>query len=73
MMISFSKKFYNLTAIENSIRAYAGLAAFNVEKNKRNFVTKVSNIDKEVKNIFRDEFCNYVLSEMKNKSQWIQN
>jgi hypothetical protein len=67
-MISFSKKFYNLTAIENSIRAYVGLATFNIEKNKRNIVVKVTNINEEVKNIFRDEFCNYVLSEMENKS-----
>ena len=70
MIISFDKRFYSLKAVKNSIKAYQGLAVFKIKKGTNKINLKVGNIDKDIKNIFKDEFCNYVLSEIKKiKSQ----
>jgi len=67
-MVSFdlNKDFYNLQAIRNTIKAYKKLADFKVRKDKKTIKVIMKNIDKEVKNVIEDEFCNYVLAEMKN-------
>ena len=67
MIIDFNNKFYNLRAIEKSIKAYDGLAMFSVEKNKKDIKVKITNIGRDFeKETFKNEFCNYVLSEIKN-------
>jgi len=67
-MVSFdlNKDFYNLQAIRNTIKAYKKLADFKVRKDKKTIKVIMKNIDKEVENVIEDEFCNYVLAEMKN-------
>ncbi len=65
MTINFNNKFYSLKAIKNSVDAYKELAVFTVEKNKNNISVKITDIDNEVKDILKDEFCNYVLNEHK--------
>lgn len=65
MIVRFSKKFYALKAIRNTIGAYEKLADFSVKTNKDTITVKARNIDKNIKNILRNEFSNYVLSEMK--------
>lgn len=70
MIIRFSKNFYNLEAIKNTIKAYEGLATFCVGTKKDSIELEAINVDEDIKSVFEDEFCNYVLSEMKkNKSQ----
>lgn len=63
MLIKFSKRFYNSKAIKKSIQAYQGLANFSIEIDKDGIKVKITDIDKDVRNILKDEFCNYVLSE----------
>ena len=65
--LNFNKDFYNLRAIRNTIKAYGELADFKVREGKKTIKVIVKNIDKEVKNVIEDEFCNYVLAEMKNE------
>lgn len=65
MLITFNRKFYNSKAIKNAIKAYQELADFKVEGNKKTIKVIVRNIDREIKEIIKDEFCNYVLAEMK--------
>jgi hypothetical protein len=65
MIIGFDKKFYDLKAIEKTAKAYEKLAGLKVKTNKNKIVVEASNIDKDVESVFKDEFCNYVLSEMK--------
>lgn len=60
----FNGKLYDLRAIKNAIQAYRGLADFSLKTSKKNIELRASNIDKNLANIFKDEFCNYVLSEM---------
>ncbi len=68
MTINFSKKIYNSKAIKESIKAYNELAEFNIDKNKNEIKVKITNIDKELnEGLLKDEFCNYVLSEIRNK------
>ncbi len=68
MTIDFSKKLYSLKAIKKSIEAYNELAKFSIDKNKNKIKVKVTNIDKELnEELLKNEFCNYVLSEIKNK------
>ena len=66
IIINFNKNFYNLGAIKNAIEAYNKLADFRIERNQRCIKVEIKCIDKEVKNLIRDVFCNYVLFEMKN-------
>lgn len=63
MLIKFSKRFYSPKAIKNSAQAYQGLAKFDIKKDKDGIKVKITDIDQDVKNILKDEFCNYVLSE----------
>jgi len=65
MIISFNKNLYPLKAIKSSIEAYDGLAKFKLSKQKGYYITEVSDIDKDVKNVLKDEFCNYIISEIK--------
>jgi len=66
MTIKFSKKFYSLTAVKKSIKAYQSLAGFKITERKKTIEVLIENIDKDFKNVLVDEFSNYVLSEMKN-------
>lgn len=65
MIINFNKQFYNLNAIQSAISAYKDLADFHISDNNKIIKLKVDNIDKDIKDILRDEFCNFVLSEIK--------
>ena len=68
MTITFNKHFYKLPAIKKAIKAYKNLAKFGIKEEKNKIKVELSKIDKDVKNIIKDEFCNYVLAEMKNVS-----
>lgn len=65
MIIGFDKKFYTLKAIQNAAKAYEDLADLKVKADKSKITVEANNIDKDIKNVFKDEFCNYVLSETK--------
>jgi hypothetical protein len=65
MIIRFDKKFYDLRAIKNTIKAYQGLAELKVKTNRKSIELEAISIDKDIEGIFKDEFSNYVLSEMK--------
>ena len=65
IIINFDKKFYDLEAIKNTIKAYRGLADLEVKENKKSVGLEASNVDKDIKDVFKDEFCNYALSETK--------
>jgi hypothetical protein len=66
MIVKFSKKFYNLKAIEKSIKTYQGLGSFHLKKDKDDIMVEITDIDNNFKNVLKDEFCNYVLSELRN-------
>ncbi|XOB46831.1 MAG: HxsD-like protein [Candidatus Nealsonbacteria bacterium] len=65
MTIFFNKKFYSLEAIKKAIKAYDELAVFKLKEKKNNIKVDVSRIEKSVKALIKDEFCNYVLAETK--------
>jgi len=65
MIIGFDKKFYALKSIKNAAKAYEELADFKVKTDKNKITVEANNIDKDIENVFKDEFCNYVLSETK--------
>lgn len=63
--IKFNIQFYKKKAIQKAILAYAHLAKFKV-KDRRDYVeVKIESIDAGVKNIFVNEFNNYVLGATK--------
>jgi len=66
IIINFNKNFYNLGAIKDAIKAYEKSANFMIENNKEYIEVTIECIDKEVESLIKDEFCNYVLSEIKN-------
>ena len=65
MIISFNKSIYPLKAIKKTIQAYKNLAKFKIIEKGSYFITELTDIKKEVENIIKDEFCNYVLSQVK--------
>lgn len=65
VIIVFDRRFYDLQAAQNTIQAYQGLADFKLKTKKKIFEVEASAIDKDIKDVFEDEFCNYALSEMK--------
>lgn len=64
-LLSFNKKIYSEQAVQKAIKAYADLADFSFAQNKKYFSVKAKNIRSGVKDVFPDEFSNYVLSLMK--------
>ena len=65
ILINFDKRLYNLKAIKLAIKEYQKLANFNLRQKKNYIQVELKNIDKEVRQIIRDEFCNYVIFLMK--------
>ena len=64
-LLSFNKKIYSEQAVQKAIKDYADLADFSFAQNKKYFLVKAKNIRPEIKNVFPDEFSNYILSLMK--------
>ena len=65
MSINFNKKLYTLKAIKSAIKAYKGLAKFSLKDKKKYIIVDLKNIDKDVQPVIKDEFCNYVLAELR--------
>jgi hypothetical protein len=63
--IRFNIKFYKRRAIQKAILAYAHLAKFKVNDRRDYIEVKIENIGAGVKNIFVNEFSNYVLGTTK--------
>jgi hypothetical protein len=59
--INFNKTIYKAKAINSAIKDYKGLADFELKQDKKYYRLILKNIDKEVEQIIKDEFCNYVL------------
>ena len=65
IVINFSRNLYTKKAIKESTKAYKELANFDIKETKDYIKVNLKNIDKDIKDIIRDEFCNYVLSAMR--------
>lgn len=65
MTIVFNKQFYHLQAIKKAIEVYKELAVFNIKEKDNNIEVDIDEVDKDVKDVIKDEFCNYVLAETK--------
>lgn len=65
MTIKFNGKIYKLKAVKSAAKAYRELADFKIGSSKNYIEVELKNINREVKDIIRGEFGNYVLSLMK--------
>jgi len=65
-IIELNKDFYNLKAVKKTAKAYKELARFSIKDTGKKIEVTIKNIDEDVEDIIEDEFCNYVLSEVKN-------
>ncbi len=65
MKIKFNKKIYSLKAIKLAIKDYQKLADFNLEQKGEYIQVELTKIDKNFKEIIKEEFCNYVLGSKK--------
>ena len=65
MEIRFNKKLYPVAAIKNAIEAYNSLAEFVLSDVEDYFVVRINNIETEIEPVLKDEFCNYVLAQVK--------
>ncbi|KKP35523.1 MAG: hypothetical protein UR23_C0027G0002 [Candidatus Roizmanbacteria bacterium GW2011_GWA2_32_13] len=65
MTINFNKSIYPLKAIKKTVQAYKDLAKFKIIEKGGYFITELIDIKKDVESVIKDEFCNYVLSQVK--------
>jgi len=65
MTIRFNRKIYKKKAIQSAIKDYKHLADFSIKQDSNYFKVELKNIDKDVEEIIKDEFSNYVLSRVK--------
>jgi len=63
MEIKFDKNIYKKEGILNTVEAYKNLADIDFYENEDFFIIIMKNIDEGVKDVIRDEFCNYSLFE----------
>jgi len=61
--LAFSRDLYAAEAVDEAVRAYAGLARFAVSQGGADVLVEVSEPDPEVADVLLDEFCNHVLNE----------
>jgi hypothetical protein len=66
-IIKLNKKFYNLKAVKETVKVYKKLANFDIKESRSEIKINLKNADSDIKNVIEDEFCNYVLSEMRNE------
>lgn len=64
LKVKFDKKLYKMTAIKDSIEAYAEVADFVVARVGDSIEIEIKNVDDDLKGIIKDEFCNHVLAGM---------
>jgi len=62
MKIKFNKKIYSQQTVKKAIKDYSYLADFEVDQGKNYFLVKIKNIKQGLKENFKDEFSNYILS-----------
>ncbi|MBU2472842.1 HxsD-like protein [Patescibacteria group bacterium] len=65
MIVKFSKIIYYKKSIIEAIRKYRHLADFSLKTTPDYITVSIKNIDKDLNDILKDEFCNYVLYLMK--------
>jgi len=65
-IIELNKSFYNLEAVKRAVKAYKELAGFSVKDTGKKIEVTIKGIDEDIEDVIEDEFCNYVLSEVKN-------
>lgn len=53
-----------MTAIKDSIEAYAEVADFVVTKTGDSIEVEIKDVESDLKGIIKDEFCNHVLAGM---------
>ena len=61
MKINFNKNIYKKKAINNAIRQFKELADFKVSTKSDYYTVDLKNINKDVVDVIKDEFGNYVL------------
>jgi hypothetical protein len=64
--VIFNKDFYPTNAVKAAIKAYKDLADFQVKENEKCLEVKIKNAKPGIK----DEFCNYVISAIKNETRF---
>jgi len=63
--LKFNNKIYGKKAIQKAVSAYTHLAKFKVKNEKDYIKVTIEEIAPEVKEVFADEFANYVLGMAK--------
>ncbi|MDD3084977.1 MAG: HxsD-like protein [Candidatus ainarchaeum sp.] len=63
MEIKFDKNIYTKNGILNTVEVYKNLADIDFSESDDFFIIVLKNIDEDVRDIIKDEFCNYSLFE----------
>lgn len=63
-IVNFNKKIYSLEAVKQAISEFENLADFKAKQKGDYIEVQINKINKEYKDILKDEFSNYVLGVM---------
>ena len=66
VLMRLNKRFYNYKALKESLMGYLNICALSFDQNQTHFLITLWPKDKNSLNIVGPEFCNYLLSKMKN-------
>lgn len=66
MLICLHSDIYPAEAIEQAVDAYRGVAKFSVKKQGKYIRLAAKDTDKSEDAYIRNEFCNYILAQIKN-------
>lgn len=64
--IKLKKDIYPLGAIQKSADAFKHLADMKIENKRQYFIVKLTKVNPEARKLIKDEFCNYVLANIRN-------
>lgn len=67
IQLKLNSKIYKLKSIKQAIKDYSHLGEFNLKQDKVYILVNIVNVDKDYKDVIKDEFCNYILYLLKSK------
>lgn len=64
MKLNLSKKYYSIFSIEKTIEKFSKIAVFVLKEERGNFILEIDKVEKDCRENFREELCNYLLGVM---------
>jgi hypothetical protein len=61
MTVKFHKRIYKKNAVNRTMDVFKEAASFQLGQKGNYHIVTINNIDRDIKETIKDEFCNYVI------------